>query len=71
MRFSAYVYAGEHERFAPDVRLPVPGQSMRVNLPDGTAADGRLVSVERIDDQQLRVTVDVEDGSPKGSQTLE
>jgi len=36
MRFSTYVYAGMHERFAEDVRLPDAGQEVTVTLPDGT-----------------------------------
>lgn len=56
---STYFFAGEHERFAHDVGLPESGQEMKVNLPDGSCHTGTLVSAERVDDQRIRVSIEV------------
>lgn len=63
MRLTSYVYAGRFEQFAVDVRLPEPGQTMTVRMPDGTTTEGQLVKAERVDAHRLRVTVEVADSA--------
>ncbi len=60
MRISTYVYAGQHERFAEDVKLPEAGQEMKVTLFDGTRTTGTLVSAERVDGERIQITVEVD-----------
>lgn len=60
MRISSYVYAGQHERFAEGIKLPPRGQTVPVTMPDGTKREGTVVSVRRVDDERLEITIDIE-----------
>lgn len=47
-------HAPVHERFAADVKLPEPGSPVKFEGHDTT-----LVSVERINEKALRITVEI------------
>jgi hypothetical protein len=65
-RFTMDLPAGAHMRFAEDVRLPAVGKMLKVNMADETQCEGRLVQAERVSDQYLRVTIEIEGDVPDG-----